>query len=239
MTQPPLPKYHQVYLVLRQQIEEGRFSEGLPGEFALMHEFGVARVTVRRALQQLQTEGMVSREPGRGTRALSQRDPAPPRERRAPHRGVGLHGLLENLVDMGMRTTVKVVDLGTVTASSVVAGALQLSLGEAVHKTVRVRSTRAGPVSYITTWVPASVAPAFGRRELSRKPILMLLEEAGIKLGCAHQTVSARLAGAAVAEHLEVAVGAPLLSVQRVIFDKRDRPVQWLNGLYRPDRYSY
>ena len=46
----PLPKYHQIYLVLREQLQDERFAAGLPGELALMQQFSVARVTVRRAL---------------------------------------------------------------------------------------------------------------------------------------------------------------------------------------------
>ena len=42
----PLPKYHRIYLVLREQLHEGRFEDGLPGELALMQQFGVARVNV-------------------------------------------------------------------------------------------------------------------------------------------------------------------------------------------------
>src|SRR3954462_10099560 len=66
----PVPKYHQVYLVLREQLHEGVFAQGLPGELALMRQFGVARVTVRRALQELAGEGLIARERGRGTRPL-------------------------------------------------------------------------------------------------------------------------------------------------------------------------
>ena len=77
----PLPKYHQIYLVLREQLQEGRFAEGLPGELALMQQFSVARVTVRRALELLQGEGMISREPGRGTRPLA---PAAPPSSETP-----------------------------------------------------------------------------------------------------------------------------------------------------------
>ena len=66
----PMTKYHQIYLVLREQLHEGKFAHGLPGELSLMQEFAVARVTVRRALEQLATEGLISREPGRGTRPL-------------------------------------------------------------------------------------------------------------------------------------------------------------------------
>ena len=55
----PLPKYHQVYLVLREQLHEGKFAQGLPGELALMQQFSVARVTVRRALAQLAQAGKI------------------------------------------------------------------------------------------------------------------------------------------------------------------------------------
>ena len=105
----PLPKYHQIYLVLREQLQEGRFADGLPGELALMRQFAVARVTVRRALELLEGEGMISREPGRGTR------PVPPAATHANDAGgdgensrAHLTGLLENLVSMGLRTSVKV-----------------------------------------------------------------------------------------------------------------------------------
>ena len=233
----PLPKYHRVYLVLRQQLDEGRFAQGLPGEHALMAQFGVARVTVRRALEQLASEGRITRHPGRATQ---------------PTRGAGavqgddiepsqtqLTGLLENLVSMGLRTSVQVLDLDTLNAPASVAQMLRIEPGDAVQKAVRVRSTREGPLSRITTWVPLQVARAFTRRELTKKPILLLLEEAGVTVGRAEQTISAVLADAQVAADLDVPVGGPLLSVRRLIYDDKDRPVQWLQGLYRPDRYEY
>jgi len=212
----PLPKYHRIYLVLREQLEDGRFSAGLPGELALMEQFGVARVTVRRALQELAGEGLIT----------------------APSR-TGLTGLLENIVSMSLNTTVKVLAVDTVAASAAVAAALGLAPGDRVQKAVRVRSTREGPLSHITTYVPADVARRFGRRELARKPILVLMEESGVKVGRAEQSISARLADAEVAGELQVAVGSALLAVRRVIFDEQERPVQWLHGLYRPDRYEY
>jgi GntR family transcriptional regulator len=234
----PLPKYHQIYLVLREQLHEGRFAMGLPGEFALMEQFGVARVTVRRALQELASEGLILRERGRGTHPVG------------PHGGIRtqppggtkttrLTGLLENLVSTSLNTTVKVLDVANVTATREVAHALQIEAGAAVQKAVRVRSTREGPLSHITTWVPAGIASSFGKRELARKPILLLLEESGVQLGTSEQSISARLADAQVASHLGVAVGSALLAVRRLIRDDKGHPVQWLHGLYRPDRYEY
>ena len=235
----PLPKYHQVYLVLREQLHEGKFAEGLPGELALMQQFSVARVTVRRALAQLAQEGLISREPGRGTRSLLKRHAHTTDATPHPTQQAKLTGLLENLVSMGLRTSVKVLSVDELDPPGEVALRLDLPSGERVQKAVRVRSTREGPLSYITTWVPQRVARSFGRHELSRKPILVLMEEAGVRVGRAEQSISARLADAELAQHLDVSVGSALLDVRRLIFDEDDCPVQWLHGVYRPDRYEY
>jgi len=248
----PLPKYHQIYLVLREQLAEGRFAGGLPGELALAGQFGVARITVRKALAQLAAEGLIDRAPGRGTvpRAAAAAGSAQGGAKGADGRnGAGgsrsgksraqLTGLLENIVTMGLATKVKVLECDFVPASTAVAEALRLEPGTPVQKAQRVRSTREGPLSLITTYVPAALAQGFGRRELAKKPILILLEEAGVRIGHATQTISARLADAHAAQHLAVTVGSALLAVTRLIHDARGRPVQWLHGLYRPDRYQY
>ena len=229
----PVPKYHQVYLVLRQHLDEGRYADGVPGELALTREFGVARVTLRRALEQLVDEGRITRQPGRGTAVVA---PAAAGAG-APQRP--LTGLLENIVHMSLRTTVQVVDCQLLPASDAVARRLERTAGHTVQRAVRVRSTRDGPLSHITTHVPAELAQRFGRRELARKPILVLLEESGVAIGRAVQTVTARLADAQVAPLLDVDVGSPLLAVDRLVRDTDDHPVQWLQGLYRPDRYQY
>ncbi len=244
MSEPlPVPKYHQVYLVLREQIAEGRFAAGVPPELQLVQQFGVSRITVRRALEQLRRDGLITRAPGRGTHPIARARPAADGRARgraaaAPERA-HLSGLLENLVSMGLKTSVKVLEVATVAATHDVAQALGLADGAPVQKAVRVRSTREGPLSHITTWVPADLARGFGRRELAKEPILVLLERAGVRVGTATQKIGAKLADSVVAPHLGVAVGSALLAVRRLIFDVDGRPVQWLHGLYRPDRYEY
>lgn len=237
----PLPKYHQIYLVLREQLEEGRYAAGVPGEMLLMKQFGVARVTVRKALERLVGEGLIERAPGRGTVPVARSEAQPDLRRDLGEGGsrAQLTGLLENIVSMGLRTKVRVVECETVAAPDTVAQRLALAPGTPVQKAVRVRSTREGPLSHITTHVPADLAQGFGKRELAKKPILILLEESGVRIGRATQSISARLADAVVARHLDVDVGSALLAVNRLIFDDQDRPVQWLQGLYRPDRYQY
>lgn len=239
MLQPmPLPKYHRIYMVLREQLAEGRFARGLPGELHLMKEFGVARVTVRRALERLAAEGLIERAAGRGTVALppaaATRGAAEPAPQRAH-----LTGLLENIVNMGLRTRVKVLACEVIAASDVVAQPLGIAPGTPVQKAVRLRSSAAGPMSHITTYVPHDLARSFGRRQLARQPMLLLLEAAGVEIGRARQLMSAKLADAVVAPCLDIDVGSALMAVQRLVYDTQERPVQLLHGLYRPDRYQY
>ena len=221
---------------------KGDLRQGLPPEMVLSKEFGAGRVTVRRALEQLADEGLIIRRAGRGTHPAPAR-PVPPR--RTPGaagatRPRGMTGLLENIVSMSLRTSVKVIEVRTIHASHSVAEALQIPFGSMVQKAVRRRSSQARTgVAYHDLRAAMSWRSGFGRKDLLRKPILRLIEESGVEMGRAQQTVSARQADAVVARELEVAVGTALLAVHRLVFDVNDRPVQWLHGLYRPDRYEY
>jgi GntR family transcriptional regulator len=241
VTSLPITKYHQIYLVLREQLEEGRFAHGLPSELALTRQFGVGRVTVRRALELLAADGLIVREAGRGTRPATRHELGARQstELALGHPSTRLTGLLENIVSVSRGTTVKVLDWRVIQASDSLALTLQVTPGSKIRKAARLRSTLEGPVSHITTYCPESIVKGIVRRDLMQKPILQLLEESGIELGRAMQTVSARQADAQVAMELEVAVGTALLSVRRLVFDAADRPVLLLLGLYRPDRYEY
>jgi GntR family transcriptional regulator len=227
-----LPRYHQIYLVLRDRLTGGEFAghAPLPGEHALAKTFGVSRVTVRAALERLERDRLIERRHGRGTFARSRSTPL---SARAP-----LSGLLENIVAMGLRTTVRILELCVTEAPPDVAEVLRLGTGEKVQRAVRVRSYKGAPVSHITTFVPAAIA-RFGRRELSTRPMLQLLEDFGIQVAAAEQTISARLCDPAVAPLLDLSVGSPLLAVTRTVSDTSGKPVQLLRGLYRPDRYEY
>jgi GntR family transcriptional regulator len=237
----PLSKYHQIYLVLREQIQEGRYSQGLPGELELARQFSVGRITVRRALEELSRDGLIIREVGRGTRPTTRAEQGGRRgpAGKAPPLPGRLNGLLENIVNVSRSTTVKVLEWRVVLASHELVETLHLPEGARLRKAVRRRSSSAGPVSLITTYVPELLAAGFGRADLVRKPMLQLLQESGLELGRAVQTVSARQADARAAAELQVAVGTAMLSVQRLVYDASERPVQLLYGLYRPDRYEY
>ncbi|KAI3596910.1 Transcriptional regulator, GntR family [Cupriavidus necator H850] len=235
MSEAVVPLYHQIYVVLRQQIVEGRFGQGpLPGEIDLAKQFHASRVTMRRVFDRLVQEGLVRRHRGLGT--FVNPHPVRPAAAAGEERGTSL---LDNIIDMGQKTLVKVISIDEVHATPDVAESLQIEPGDPVVKIVRVRHYRNRPLSHITVYLPADLGRPITRQSLEERPVLRLLEAGGVKLGRATQVLSARLADVVVAPLLDVPVGGALLAVRRVVKDAAGRPVQLLLGQYRPDRYEY
>lgn len=231
----PLPLYHKVYLLLRQRLLDGVYGadEPLPGENALAQEYGVSRLTVRRALDALATEGLISRRQGRGTFAQA------PSQLSAPQQGGTVDALMAHLARMGMRTQVKLLDLSVEPATPALAARLEVPAGSPVHRSVRVRSHQGEPFSYLQTYVPDAVGRRISRKALGSKPLLQIFGELGIRVSGAEQSINAVLADPAAAEALEVPVASALLNIRRLVRDAGGRPVEYLDARYRPDRFEY
>jgi GntR family transcriptional regulator len=228
-----LPLYQQIFVILRNRIEAGSLAPGerVSGEAELCEEFGVSRITARRALNELAEQGFVVRERGRGTRVVPH---ARPQALTA-----SFDGLLENVGRIGRATSVEVRDFGYVNAPAEVAEALELSTGEPVQRAVRVRRLNDDPMSYLVTYVPAHIGRRIEDADMSQTPLLILLEQAGVAVASARQRISASLADAEVAAALDVPAGAPLLDVRRIVYDRSERPVELIRVLYRPEFYQF
>lgn len=232
-TRPIVPRYHQIYLVLRQQILDGFYDEtGVPGELQLAERYDAARVTIRRAIADLVAEGLVSRRAGVGT-TVSRDHPS--RTARVKQSG----GLLESLVSAVAKTSIRVVEFEFCPCPSDVAADLALAPQDNVLRVARVRSYDGEPVSLTVAYLPADIGALLKPKALAKQAMLTILENHGVSMGSANQTMSATLADARVAELLHENVGAALLSVVRVVRDQSGRPIQRLRGLYRPEHYEY
>lgn len=228
-----VPLYHQIFLILRNRIYGGEFAAGelVPGEQDLAVEFHVSRITAKRALNELADAGLVVRERGRGTRVTHRPQ--------APAVTSSIEGWLENISLMGIATAARVLDFGYVAASEDIAHALEIAPGTDVQHAVRVRSLDGEPMSYLVTYVPADIGRQYDREDLDTKPLLLLLELAGVDVASARQTISATIADAEVANALSVHAGVPLIEVRRVVRDSSGRPVEYIRVLYRPDVYRF
>ncbi|MBT5265963.1 MAG: GntR family transcriptional regulator [Rhodospirillaceae bacterium] len=226
------PLYHQILLVLRQQIEDGLYRTGdrLPGEFELASRFDVSRITVKRALNELVRLGLVKREQGRGTTVTARSAPLSFRATAS--------GRIENLRDMGLETQARLLAFDYVSATANVAEALEIQIGETVQRAVRVRSIGGEPFSYLISFVPERIGRSYEAGDLDASPLLSLIEATGAVVARAHQSITATLADTEMASELKIDIGAPLLIIRRVVFDADDIPVEYLEANYRPNRYE-
>jgi GntR family transcriptional regulator len=232
--QTPLALYHQIYVVLREQLVDGTLShdQALPSEMALAERYGVSRVTIRATLKKLQSEGLISREKGRGTFARKPKLVSRP----AP---ADLRSFMNNLAEIGRRGTTKILEFAYIVPPLDIARQLELGPDSVVQKAVRLLSFRGGPFAYVTTYLRENIGRTFTRAQLQHGPMLPLLESAGVRLARAEQTVTAKLANPDIAKLLQVHIGSALISMQRTIYDQDNVPIEVNIGLYRPDRYEF
>lgn len=225
-------KSHRIFLLLKDAILSGRLPPGrkLPGEIKLAEKHGVSRVTVRRAMEALRESGLVARKPGLGTVVLEH-----PLD--ATVMTASVSNLLPNMVKMSQASRVRLLEFSYVKPSEPVRKELGLSDGDRVQRSVRVRMADDKPFSFLITQVPEYIALNYNEADLTNTPLFALLERSGVLVDHASQSVSATLASHEVAEALEVSVGSPLISLTRVVFDEEGRGVEYLDALYRPDRY--
>lgn len=227
------PLYQQVYLVIRDRILNGVYPDQslLPGEHELADLFDVSRITAKRALNEIAAEGLCVRKKGQGSRVTYKPSVAPLK--------TDVQGLLDYLFQMNLESEGSVLEFEYIPATEEIAKILKCDEGAEVQRSVRLRQVGGTPFSYLTTFVPADIGRNYKRENLASQAVLTVLEKIGIEVARADQTITATLAGAVVAKAMDVKPGSPLLRISRIVFDRNERVVEYIVGLYRPDQYQY
>jgi GntR family transcriptional regulator len=227
---------------IRTAIRNGEYDGGrqLPTEEQLAASFSVSRQTVRRAMQDLVSEGIIYRVAGRGTYPVAEQD-----------RYVNHFGSVEELMALSLDTECEVVSPLQRKVDVETASRLRLPSDEICHVTL-VRRHAGIPFCYTSVYLPPRIGQLLagtdelataGRR--SRITIIGLVDawltEAGPggAVATAEQSVSAAGAPAFAAPHLGCDVGEPLLRIDRLYFDAEDAPVELAVSYFDPEHYSY
>jgi GntR family transcriptional regulator len=203
----------------------------MPTEQQLAATFDVSRITAKRAMDELAGEGLIARFRGKGSHVTYQYKPQPVR---AP-----LVGMLENLVEMGKHSIVRVVSVEQAVPPADIRERLGLSDNETAHKLVRVRSNEEGePFAYYVSWT-LGISKGFTRKILEKTPRLDVIRENGIQLTKIEQVLSAEGASGYIADELGVEPGTALLSIRRQSHNEKGEVVDVLDCLYNPNRFQY
>lgn len=200
----------------------------LPGERALSSELGVSRMTARKAIEALASEGWLDVRHGSGT-YVAQR----------PHaKAAGLSSFSAEMRRRGLVPASRVLEFEWEAADPSTAVRLEIEPGDQVLRFTRLRLADSEPVGVETTWIAASLVAGMEPDDLSDSLFDVLADKFDITLGQASSTVDPALAEPAVAESLGIAPTEPCLRVRMDYQDNRNRPVMAATCLYRGDRYQ-
>ncbi len=224
--------HRQLFLVLREQIGRGAFEVGqaLPTEQALCEQFGVSRITVRRALQDLSDQGLVERRHGRGTYVLDRgghTDPSPP-----------VLSVKDVMRKVQLETRAEIVDVALRSPPVSVALALALEEGSSALYVLRVRKdkTNGDPLLISEAWLRPQYADLVTRKSLKTRALYEIMSEGGFEMGRVAQELTAEIADPTKARLLDVSIGSALIRIDRLIYDIEESPVQLLTLSLTPER---
>lgn len=213
------PLYLQVRDLILERITSGTWKPGgmLPAEVDLARELGISSGTVRKALDALEAEHVITRRQGKGTFVNDSTTLA------LASRYDNLHGKDGKRI-AGTASTGK---MSSGPASDAERQRLRVADGERVVRFRRVHKNGDRPYMVEEVALPERHFPGLAESTLVPQRIADLAQEFGLVLGRGVETVSARAAGAAAAESLAIARGTPVLTLDRVVFAIDGRPVEW------------
>lgn len=224
-------KNHLENLIINKQLRPGA---RLPSESDLEEEFGVSRVTVRRALQELSYDGKIKRVPGKGSFVLKPKiEPL-----------TALTSFSENMKAQGYKPSYQHAAISIITPSPQIIERLNLQDGERVAYLTREMLADGLPMALQYAYFPENIYTRnpglFSPAILNNISFYKILEiELGVPLNRAEESLDAALARKDEAQKLNITPADIVLIINRTTFDIDDRPIEYVKLVFPVERYRY
>jgi GntR family transcriptional regulator len=224
------PLYRQLVAILRRSIEERQLSAGveLPREAQLARDFGVSLITVRQALRELETEGLIVKRAAK--RALV-----------ASAGRTGGAVAFQSFAEIAASTDdrrLKVLGYRK-ERSRHAAEALGLRAGAAMPCLRAVLHRDGEPIGETTIYFPPEIGERLNRADFDDVVVFRSVQRRlGIKLAGATITVRAETASEALGKRLDYEAGGPILTVEMLYQTTSGQPVEFTVNRNRADRFS-
>jgi GntR family transcriptional regulator len=225
------PRYQQLQRHIAAAIQSGKLApdDQLPPEREMAEIANISRVTVRKAVAQLVSDGLVEQRQGAGSFV---RAAAPKLEQSLS----SLVSFTENMRARGMASTSEVLSAGLFKPNPDEIIALGLSSHDLVARIHRLRSAGGTPMALEYSSLPRDILP---RPELVQTSLYAVLRKTGSAPVRAIQRVTATNLTGADAALLKLPEAAAVLRIERTGYIGTGRPIEFTSGLYRSDIYDF
>lgn len=224
-----VPHYRRIEQALRERIASLKPGERLPSDAELRVEFGVSRMTARNAMQRLAEEGLIARQPGRGSFVAE-----PPVHRRANR----LMTFTREMLRRGLVPSSRLLTRTVRTATAAEAAALGIPVHDPVVHLRRLRCADERPIAIESSVLIGTCAEVVIAADLEHGSLHEALHGAGFTLRRGTGTIEAEAASDEDARLLDLQPGHPLLVERRVIADVHGRRIEATESRYPGDRYA-
>lgn len=228
------PLYDQIKVLLTQSLIGGEWHPGemIPSEIDLASRYKVSQGTVRKAIDSLASENILIRRQGKGTFVATHKE-----------EGIKLRFLRLTAAN-GQKEVLQneLLNCTKTKADNRMSSIFEIKAGAALIEVKRLLTFSGRPLIYDHIVIPA--APFKGlngtRVEENQGSMYSMYEtEYGVRMIRAEERLTAVAANAEVAEVLNLKVGSPLLSIERVSYTYGDKPMEWRLGLCLTDDHHY
>lgn len=231
-TNSSIPLYIQLKELLARKIRMGELKphDRLPSERDLCKQYGISRMTVRQALQMLVKEGILYTAVGKGTfvsEVIFEQDHA-------------LTGFSEQMKRANLTASSKVLEVTIIAAEGRIADKLEIPPNSGLIVLKRLRLGNGEPIAIETAHLPHNLFADLISYDFSKTSLYEVFRHVyGVTPTSALQSVEAALATAQEGQLLKLKLPAAVLRIERVTRDQNGRVIEYVESVYRGDRYKF
>jgi GntR family transcriptional regulator len=227
-----LPLFHQVRIELVSAINDQVYKPGtqLPSEHMLQEKFNVSRLTLRNALKDLQKEGLIYSQPGKGWYVA---------KRLVNQQLMHLSGFSSDMKSQGMTPSSHVILQRSQNAPLSVAEQLNIQPGTRVARIKRLRKADGVPMACEDAWFPLSLCQDILEQDFSNSSIYTYLESRGLKPIQAIQILTTSFPTNQECKELEIDTNVSIMRMKRSTYLIDTRPIEYVESVYPGDRYQF
>ncbi len=231
----PIPRYLQISTWLKELIQTGRYEKGgkLPSEIELSKICGVNRNTLRQAIGELVSAGILRKEKGIGTFVSSSMPVA------LKHKLNRISSFSDDLSDIGIKEKTKILKKGIEDAKDHVTKTLVLDTHNKVIVVCRLRAGNGIPLIYEESYLPCDMFKDILDMDLTGSMYKIISEHFNIVLARCEQTIRAVNLKGKIAKILDLAENSAGIFMESITFDQNSIPIEVLYSYYRGDKYIF
>lgn len=233
MDKPTIPLYMKIYEKIQQKIVDSSYETGsfLPSESEFQEIFNVSRITVRRALSDLEHDGYIKRIKGKGTQVLPKKHFSDLYQ---------LSGFSEDAKNSGDEPSSIILKCEIQQASVTVANFLQIEPNQDIYYLKRLRLLNGRISGIFETFISKEFDFEINVDKFSDKTSLYdFYENHGVSLGYASETIEATMATPSLKRDMFMDKDEPIFIRERITYDSYNTPIEYSKNFYKANGYKY